>query len=471
MNSFFKSRFAVLMAVGIAVFIALTVVAFVLGGRMLDFDFSGVGTADDPYLISSDADFKRLVLNSSDGNYTETVGKHFRLTRDVNAYEQGVDTDKYGFMGYLDGDGHTVTVHGAVFNKLAKATVTNVKFVIRYDEHEVDNGDVYRPRIAHYVTDTVFDGVEFSYDVRLANDARIVTGGKGVTYAPTAGSAKKSEFRNCKFDIRFDGAASAAIGGRYYFSPIHGLDLADCTVTTYTELAPGETGLTSLEVNYADASAKNTVFTHSLVMRDRLDDGVERDYYNTFLADKSIPGDIGTVVTKVTRNLETVVNMDISAAENCRFAVDIDYTFAQNAVLGYRNLNINLPKTDCEKTLDLDYSALDTVKKDDCVFAERDGVLYFIDYVGGGDTALLPEIADGEYKGYVLNNLSLIRGELRNVALPESLTGYSSSVLGWEIETISYAGKMQSFRSIRAANTGVSWGLGTRKVVCTDGAL
>ena len=99
----------------------------------------GTGTADDPYLISSKADWNVLHNQVKDGNlYT---GKFFEMTADIGTvttpigYTNDYDNKRGNyFEGTFDGNGHIVTVNFVfngkenigVFSRLNNATIKNL---------------------------------------------------------------------------------------------------------------------------------------------------------------------------------------------------------------------------------------------------------------------------------------------------------------------------------------------------------
>ena len=92
--------------------------------------WTGSGTAADPYLIASVADWKTLASSSVTNTYS---GTYFRLTEDILVNKM-VGTDDSRFAGIFDGDGHTLTVSiisdgnqgAAPFNYISGATIKNL---------------------------------------------------------------------------------------------------------------------------------------------------------------------------------------------------------------------------------------------------------------------------------------------------------------------------------------------------------
>ena len=71
--------------------------------------WSGSGTADSPYLITSASDWNTLATNVSNG--TTYSGSYFQLTADISVSTMiGTGEDSNNFRGTFDGNGHQITV-------------------------------------------------------------------------------------------------------------------------------------------------------------------------------------------------------------------------------------------------------------------------------------------------------------------------------------------------------------------------
>lgn len=89
----------------------LLVLFTTIGARADEGTLSGSGTAADPYLIGSDADWETFVsyINDKGGSYRY---KYYKLTADINVTSMvGKNNDSNAFKGTFDGDGHTLTVN------------------------------------------------------------------------------------------------------------------------------------------------------------------------------------------------------------------------------------------------------------------------------------------------------------------------------------------------------------------------
>ena len=89
----------------------LLVMFATIGARADEGTLSGSGTATDPYLIGSDADWETFVsyINDKGGNYRY---KNYKLTADIHVTSMvGKNDDTNAFKGIFDGNGHTMTLN------------------------------------------------------------------------------------------------------------------------------------------------------------------------------------------------------------------------------------------------------------------------------------------------------------------------------------------------------------------------
>lgn len=89
----------------------LLVMFATIGARADEGTLSGSGTAADPYLIGSDADWETFVsyINDKGGNYRF---KNYKLTADIHVTSMvGKNDDANAFKGIFDGNGHTMTLN------------------------------------------------------------------------------------------------------------------------------------------------------------------------------------------------------------------------------------------------------------------------------------------------------------------------------------------------------------------------
>ena len=97
---------------------------------------SGSGTTDDPYLISSNADWNAFAQSVTNG--TTYAGQFVKLTADITATvmagTHSSENNYHAFSGTFDGDGHTITLNLsgsgegiALFSDIEGATLKNLK--------------------------------------------------------------------------------------------------------------------------------------------------------------------------------------------------------------------------------------------------------------------------------------------------------------------------------------------------------
>ena len=89
----------------------LLVLFTTIGAKADEGTLSGSGTAADPYLIGSNADWETFVsyINDKGDNYRY---KYYKLTADINVTSMvGKNSDSNAFKGIFDGNGHTLTVN------------------------------------------------------------------------------------------------------------------------------------------------------------------------------------------------------------------------------------------------------------------------------------------------------------------------------------------------------------------------
>lgn len=89
----------------------LLVMFATIGARADEGTLSGSGTAADPYLIGSDADWETFVsyINDKGGQYRYS---NYKLTADIHVTSMvGKNDDTNAFKGIFDGNGHTMTLN------------------------------------------------------------------------------------------------------------------------------------------------------------------------------------------------------------------------------------------------------------------------------------------------------------------------------------------------------------------------
>ena len=94
--------------------------------------FPGSGTAEDPYIINSEATWNYLADKVNSG--TNYAGKYFRQTEDISVTTMVGNSESNSFRGTFDGNGHTLTIsynttsdYTAPFRYIQGATFKNLK--------------------------------------------------------------------------------------------------------------------------------------------------------------------------------------------------------------------------------------------------------------------------------------------------------------------------------------------------------
>ena len=96
----------------------------------------GAGTAESPYTISNESDWKALVANVNIDHQTYS-GKYVRLDADISVAKAVGTSESYSFQGVFDGNGHTITAAindnskqgAAPFRYIKNATIKNLNVV------------------------------------------------------------------------------------------------------------------------------------------------------------------------------------------------------------------------------------------------------------------------------------------------------------------------------------------------------
>ncbi len=190
----------------------------------------GTGTAEDPYLISSKADWDALHNQVKDGNLF--TGKFFKMTADIGTVTTPVGyTNDYDnrrgnyFEGTFDGNGHMVTVNFVfngkenigVFSRLNNAIIKNLHVKGKADLGE----DVY---CEHYgglagLTKGNTSIVACRSSVNIYSDGNVITqdgdDGEAYYFGGFVGTHEEGTLLivNCLFDGKFDVEATNYVGG------------------------------------------------------------------------------------------------------------------------------------------------------------------------------------------------------------------------------------------------------------------
>ena len=182
----------------------------------------GTGTATDPYLIYSQADWNEFAANVNSG--TTYSGQFFKLTADITVTEtisSGTPTkmvgtsDSNSFQGTFDGNGHTIRINYsdtrnadfcAPFRYINGATI---KYL------HVD-GTIYKTKgknagglVGKAVGNNTIDNCRSSVDIHFNKDGDVSSGGFIGELRESGGTT----FNNCLFDGKLRGAKAYKWGG------------------------------------------------------------------------------------------------------------------------------------------------------------------------------------------------------------------------------------------------------------------
>ena len=134
--------------------------------------FSGSGTEDDPYLISSEEDWNYLADNVNNG--TNYNGKYFQLTEDISVSTMVGGSEGHEFSGTFDGDGHKLTVNisntstqfVAPFHRVSGGSVKNL-----YVDGTVSSNQYHMSGLIGRATGTVnISNCVVAVDIRMSSD-------------------------------------------------------------------------------------------------------------------------------------------------------------------------------------------------------------------------------------------------------------------------------------------------------------
>ena len=134
--------------------------------------FSGSGTEDDPYLISSEEDWNYLADNVNNG--TNYNGKYFQLTEDISVSTMVGGSEGHEFSGTFDGDGHKLTVNisntstqfVAPFHRVSGGSIKNL-----YVDGTVSSNQYHMSGLVGRATGTVnISNCVVAVDIRMSSD-------------------------------------------------------------------------------------------------------------------------------------------------------------------------------------------------------------------------------------------------------------------------------------------------------------
>ena len=235
-----------------------------------DWPRQGAGTEDDPYIISSAADWNDFAHNVNLGR--SYSGKYVKLTSDISVTKSagGYQTDEncQPFSGTFDGDGHTLTINlnnqsrfAAPFKCVSGATIKNLRTAGTIDGTGNADGKLLAGIIGVSFGNTTITGCRSSMSLTtdLGEDAALA----GLVAGTKGGSLT---IAGCAFDGSMTGGSNTRCAG------IAGYEYAATTTTiSYTLFAPKTLTVSTADDGYtktisrdADATITNCYYMQTL---------------------------------------------------------------------------------------------------------------------------------------------------------------------------------------------------------------
>ncbi len=214
--------------------------------------FQGTGTADDPYQVSTPADFAEMAAGVTTDGYAD---KYFEMTRDIDF--AGATFTQIGtysssapiaFMGNFNGNHHKIsnlTVNGnGVFGMLANNTVKDIEFDATCSlSASSDNAGM----LAGYIQYSTVSGIKSQASVTSTN---AYVG--GIVGRTTANDQQYTAIRNCeisgatvsgtKYVGGIVGNANAAATEKYVAMEVTGCKVASDVVVSCSDASSGGCG-------------------------------------------------------------------------------------------------------------------------------------------------------------------------------------------------------------------------------------
>ena len=235
-----------------------------------DWPRQGAGTEDDPYIISSAADWNDFAHNVNLGR--SYSGKYVKLTSDISVTKSagGYQTDEnyQPFSGTFDGDGHTLTINlnnqsrfAAPFKCVSGATIKNLRTAGTIDGTGNADGKLLAGIIGVSFGNTTITGcrssvtltTDFGEDAALAG---LVAGTKGGSLT----------IAGCAFDGEMTGGSNtrcAGIAGYEYAATT--TTISDCLFIPATlTISTADDSYTKTISRDADATITNCYYTQTL---------------------------------------------------------------------------------------------------------------------------------------------------------------------------------------------------------------
>ena len=146
-------------------------------------EFKGTGSKEDPYLISTEADLKKLSSLSNDSSTaSDYCAAHYKQTADISLSDKFTSIAQGGvsFSGSYDGDGHAInglTIHSTTVKKatgfIAVASKADIRS-IRFTNADIEAGYVYSGTVVGKADKTTI------YDCDVTGKFRQYTSGLNV---------------------------------------------------------------------------------------------------------------------------------------------------------------------------------------------------------------------------------------------------------------------------------------------------
>ena len=235
-----------------------------------DWPTQGAGTEDDPYIISSAADWNDFAHNVNLGR--SYSGKYVKLTSDISVTKSagGYQTDDncQPFSGTFDGDGHTLTINlnnqsrfAAPFKCVSGATIKNLRTAGTIDGTGNADGKLLAGIIGVSFGNTTITRCRSSVTLttNFGDDAALA----GLVAGTKGGSLT---IEGCVFDGSMTGASNtrcAGIAGYEYTATT--TTISDCLFIPATlTISTADDGYTKTISRDADATITNCYYTQTL---------------------------------------------------------------------------------------------------------------------------------------------------------------------------------------------------------------
>ena len=175
----------------------------------------GSGSVDDPYLITSVSDFKKIFTSE------DYMGLHYRLIRDLDFssegdWNSGVLSNYQSFMGSFDGGGHSIsglsgnTNLPCLFYRLDGATIRNLIFKdIQLDMVESGWGNL----LSIMAYDSVFENIMIMKSVQIIGNASYAGGIVGTAY--DSSFLHVANYADIETGYDYNGKASGIVNEAY----------------------------------------------------------------------------------------------------------------------------------------------------------------------------------------------------------------------------------------------------------------